>query len=173
VCLYRRKCLQEGRATVKLDDKLIESYLREQRVLVSGAGGSIGSELCRQVCRFNPQKLVLLERAESPLYEIELELKKTFGGIDIIPVLGDIQDKDHLNACFKKHKPQTVFHAAAYKHVPMLETQPWRAIENNIIGTANLVDVSDEFGLERFVLVSTDKAVRPANVMGASRESPR
>jgi FlaA1/EpsC-like NDP-sugar epimerase len=157
------------RETVKLDDKLIESYIRDHRVLVSGAGGSIGSELCRQLCRFNPRKLVLFERAESPLYEIELELKKTFNGIEITPMLGDIQDKDHLAACFEKHKPQTVFHAAAYKHVPMLEMQPWRAVENNIIGTANLVDVSDRFGLERFVLVSTDKAVRPVNVMGASK----
>lgn len=157
------------RETVKLDEKLIESYIRGHRVLVTGGGGSIGSELCRQIASFNPQQLVIFERAESPLYEIELDLRKSFGHIDVIPVLGDIQDREHLTRCFEKFRPRTVFHAAAYKHVPMLETQPWKAIENNIRGTANLVSVSNESEVEHFLMVSTDKAVKPANIMGASK----
>jgi FlaA1/EpsC-like NDP-sugar epimerase len=158
-----------GRETVKLDERLIEACLKGQRVLVTGAGGSIGSELCRQICRFDPETLILFERAESPLYEIDLELRNSHPHLGVVPVLGDIQDKDCLRKVFERLKPQTVFHAAAYKHVPMLELQPWKALENNILGTLNIVDVSDEFGLERFVLVSTDKAVRPKNVMGASK----
>jgi FlaA1/EpsC-like NDP-sugar epimerase len=158
-----------GRETVKLDERLIESCIKGQRVVVTGAGGSIGSELCRQICRFNPEKLILFERAESPLYEIDLELRNTCKDLQIVPVLGDIQDRDHLRKTFDRLRPQSVFHAAAYKHVPMLEIQPWKAIENNILGTKKLVDVSAEFHLERFVLVSTDKAVRSANVMGVSK----
>lgn len=158
-----------GRETVKLDERLIDSCLRGQRVLVTGAGGSIGSELCRQICRFGPERLVLFERAESPLYEIELDLKKDFGQLNIVPILADIQDAAALRRTFQAHQPQIAFHAAAYKHVPMLELQPWKAVENNIIGTQCLLDVADEFNLERFVLVSTDKAVKPGNVMGASK----
>ena len=158
-----------GRETVKLDEKMISEYIRGRQVVVTGAGGSIGSELCRQICRFDPGAIVLFERAESPLYEIDLELRKTCGHLNIVPVLGDIRDKNHLRKIFDFLRPQTVFHAAAYKHVPMLEIQPWKALENNILGTLNLIDVSDEFGTERFVLVSTDKAVRASNVMGASK----
>jgi len=158
-----------GRETVKLDEKLIDSCLRGQRVLVTGAGGSIGSELCRQICRFRPEALVLFERAESPLYEIELDLKRDFGHLNIVPILADVQDAASLRRTFQVYKPQIVFHAAAYKHVPMLELQPWKGVENNIIGTQCLLDVADEFNLERFVLVSTDKAVKPGNVMGASK----
>ena len=121
-----------GRETVKLDEKRIEECLRGQRVMVTGAGGSIGSELCRQICRFGPEKLILFERAESPLYEIDLELRSNCGHVNIVPVLGDIQDGDHLRKTFEAHGPQIVFHAAAYKHVPMLELQPWKAVENNI-----------------------------------------
>jgi FlaA1/EpsC-like NDP-sugar epimerase len=157
------------RETVKLDEKMIESYICGHRVLVTGGGGSIGSELCRQIASYNPQQLVIFERAESPLYEIELELRKKFSFINVIPVLGDIQDREHLKGCFEKYRPRTVLHAAAYKHVPMLETQPWKAIENNVRGTANLVGISNEFEVEHFLMVSTDKAVRPANVMGASK----
>ena len=158
-----------GRATVKLDEKRIEECLRDQCVMVTGAGGSIGSELCRQICRFGPEKLILFERAESPLYEIDLELRSNCGDVKIVPVLGDIQDGDHLRKTFEAHRPQIVFHAAAYKHVPMLELQPWKAVENNILGTQRLLDVANEFELELLVLVSTDKAVKSANVMGASK----
>jgi FlaA1/EpsC-like NDP-sugar epimerase len=158
-----------GREMVKLDEKQIGAYLKGQNVLVTGAGGSIGSELCRQICRFKPGSILLFERAESPLYEIELELKKNFIGINVVPILADIQDKLQIEKVFRKYKPQTVFHAAAYKHVPMLELQPWKALENNIQGTANLVEIVSKFNIERFVFVSTDKAVRPTNVMGASK----
>jgi FlaA1/EpsC-like NDP-sugar epimerase len=158
-----------GREDVRLDEKGIGAYIEGNCVMISGAGGSIGSELCRQVCRFNPKEVVLYERAESPLYEIELELKRNFKDIRIVPVLGDIQNAEHLSKLFDAHAPRTVFHAAAYKHVPMLELQPWKAVENNILGTANLLNTVKKFEIDRFVFVSTDKAVRPTNVMGASK----
>lgn len=158
-----------GREVIHLDEEKIGSYLQGQTVLVTGAGGSIGSELCRQICRFAPQKVVLLERAESPLYEIELELKENFPGVEMVPTLTDVQDRCQLEKVFDRWCPQTVFHAAAYKHVPMLEHQPWRAIENNVLGTENVVAAAERAGAERFVFISTDKAVRPTNVMGASK----
>ncbi|MCD6225122.1 MAG: polysaccharide biosynthesis protein [Deltaproteobacteria bacterium] len=158
-----------SRDVIRLDKDKIGSYLTGGRVLITGAGGSIGSELCRQVCRFNPSSVMLYESAESPLYEIELELKKRFKSVTVVPVLADIRDKTQLTHVFKQYKPQTVFHAAAYKHVPMMELHPWKAIENNIAGTLNLVEVAKKFKIKQFVFVSTDKAVRPANVMGASK----
>jgi len=158
-----------GREVIKLDDDKIESYLRDQCVMVTGAGGSIGSELCRQICRFRPDCLLLFERAESPLYEIDRELKQDFYNIKTIPVLADIQDKNILEKVFASYKPRIVFHAAAYKHVPMLEMQPWKAVDNNIQGTANLIEITNKYSVERFVFVSTDKAVRPANIMGVSK----
>ncbi|MGD2272968.1 MAG: nucleoside-diphosphate sugar epimerase/dehydratase [Desulfobacterales bacterium] len=158
-----------GREPIKLDETRIGAYLHGQTVLVTGAGGSIGSELCRQICRYKPENIVLYERAESPLYEIELELKKNFASIQVLPVLGDVQNIDQLEKTFETFRPHTVFHAAAYKHVPMLELQPWKAVENNILGTAHLVKVVKKFDVERFVFVSTDKAVRPTNIMGATK----
>jgi len=158
-----------GRDLIRLDEDKIGSYLQDQCVMVTGAGGSIGSELCRQICRFKPHRIVMIERAESPLYEINLELNQDFSDIKTIPVLADIQDKEQLEKAFEIYRPQTVFHAAAYKHVPMLEMQPWKAVDNNIQGTANLVEITNKYDVGRFVFVSTDKAVRPANVMGASK----
>jgi len=158
-----------GREVIELDEKQIGAYLHGQTVLVTGAGGSIGSELCQQICRFRPKCVVLFERAETPLYEIELELKQNFGGINIVPLLADVQDIRQIEKAFENYYPQTVFHAAAYKHVPMLELQPWKVIKNNVLGTSNIVEVTNKFDVERFVFVSTDKAVRPANVMGASK----
>jgi len=157
------------REAVHLEEDRIEAYLKGGRVLITGAGGSIGSELCRQIARFRPACLVLFERAESPLYEIELELNRLYPEITIYPVLGDILDEDLLHRTFQEFRPQTVFHAAAYKHVPMLERQPWRAIENNIIGTFKVTAAANAFASERFVFVSTDKAVRPTNIMGVSK----
>jgi FlaA1/EpsC-like NDP-sugar epimerase len=158
-----------GREIIKLDEIKIGAYLKGQCVLVTGAGGSIGSELCRQICKFEPEKIVLIERAESPLYEIELELKQNLTPVVIVPILADIQNLNQLDKAFTSHRPQIVFHAAAYKHVPMIERQPWKAIDNNIMGTKNLVEISSQHNVERFVFVSTDKAVRSANVMGASK----
>ena len=158
-----------GREVVHLEEDRIGSYIEQKQVLVTGAGGSIGSELCRQICRFNPKTIVLFDQAESPLYDIDLELRRNFPYIQIVPVLGDIRNQERLFHAFDTHKPQIVFHAAAYKHVPMLEIQPWEAILNNIAGTRNLVNIANQFNVERFVLVSTDKAVRPTNIMGTTK----
>ena len=137
--------------------------------MVTGAGGSIGIGLCRQICRYKPEQLILFERAESPLFEIDLELKKNFPDIDVVPILGDIQNPGEVIRIFSQYRPEIVFHAAAYKHVPMLEVHPWKAVENNIVGTCNLIEAARTFQCERFVFVSTDKAVNPTNVMGATK----
>ena len=158
-----------GREIINLEEEKIGAHLKDKKVLVTGAGGSIGSELCRQICRFEPEKIILFERAESPLHAIELELKQTFKDVKVVSILADIQDIKQLNKAFEANRPQIIFHAAAYKHVPMLELQPWKAIDNNILGTKNLIEVSTKNNVARFVFVSTDKAVRPANVMGASK----
>ena len=158
-----------GREVVNLDEARIGSCLQGRSVLVTGAGGSIGSELCRQICRFGPETIVLYERAESPLYELELELKQNFSNVKILPLLADVRDRRQLEKAFEASSPQVVFHAAAYKHVPMLELHPWKAIKNNILGTRNLIDIAKRFEVERFVFVSTDKAVHPVNVMGSSK----
>jgi FlaA1/EpsC-like NDP-sugar epimerase len=158
-----------GREPVRLDTEGIGGYLGRKCVLVTGAGGSIGTGLCRQICRFAPETIVLVERAESPLYEIDLELTKNFKDVTVVPVLADIQDKAELIRIFTRFRPEIVFHAAAYKHVPMMEKHPWKAVENNIMGTRNLVETARNFKCDRFVFVSTDKAVNPANVMGASK----
>jgi FlaA1/EpsC-like NDP-sugar epimerase len=158
-----------GREVVRLEEERIAGYLGKARVLVTGAGGSIGSELGRQICRFGPSCLILYDRAESPLCEIDLELRTDYPEAKVVPILGDIRDRSQLSRALSDYRPQVVFHAAAYKHVPMMELQPWKAVRNNILGTRNVMDMSREHGVERFVLVSTDKAVRPANVMGASK----
>ena len=160
-----------GRESVKLDEARIGAYLEGRSVVVTGAGGSIGSELCRQVCKFRPKSIVLYERAETPLYELELELKEGFPEVEIIAQLADVRDRNQLEKAFEAARPQAVFHAAAYKHVPMLELQPWKAVKNNIQGTRNLIDMSNKLEVERFVFVSTDKAVRPVNVMGACKRA--
>jgi FlaA1/EpsC-like NDP-sugar epimerase len=158
-----------GREAVKLDEASIGAYIKARNVLVTGAGGSIGSELCRQICRFRPERIVLYERSETPLYELELELKESFPEVEIVALLADVRDRNQLQKAFEALRPQAVFHAAAYKHVPMLELQPWKAVKNNIQGARNLIDMSNAFDVERFVFVSTDKAVRPVNVMGATK----
>ncbi|HBT89126.1 MULTISPECIES: nucleoside-diphosphate sugar epimerase/dehydratase [unclassified Desulfobacter] len=158
-----------GRQPVSLDQESIGEYLGHRIVMVTGAGGSIGIGLCRQICRYKPEQLILFERAESPLFEIDLELKKNFPDIDVVPILGDIQNPGEVIRIFSQYRPEIVFHAAAYKHVPMLEVHPWKAVENNIVGTCNLIEAARTFQCERFVFVSTDKAVNPTNVMGATK----
>ena len=158
-----------GRTEAQLDVAGIESYLKGKVVLVTGAGGSIGSELCRQIIKFEPARIVLYDAGEANLYAIEMELRHEFGFDRYAAVLGQVQDERLLNHTFARHKPQVVFHAAAYKHVPMLELNPWQAVVNNIEGSRCVMDLAEGHGVERFVLVSTDKAVRPTNVMGASK----
>jgi FlaA1/EpsC-like NDP-sugar epimerase len=158
-----------GREEVHLDEVGIKSYLTGKVVLVTGAGGSIGSELCRQIIRFAPRKLILFDAGEENLYSIEMELLHQRGFSGYVPVLGQVQDAALIDSIFRVHRPDVVFHAAAYKHVPMLECNPWQAVANNILGSRTVMEASERHGVQRFVLVSTDKAVRPTNVMGASK----
>lgn len=158
-----------GREPVSLEKEKIGQYLTGKRVLITGAGGSIGSELCRQIARYNPASLILLDRTEKNLYDIEMDMWRNFSYIKYIPVLGDIRHKGEVKSIFEKYHPEVVFHAAAYKHVPMIEINPWEAIYNNILGSKNVIEIASDSGIGRFVLVSTDKAVNPTNVMGASK----
>ena len=158
-----------GRLPVKLDIEAIDGYLAGKRVLVTGGGGSIGSELCRQVAKAKPRQLIIFEHGEFNLYSIEMELRNKFPELDLIAVLGDVKIENRVAWAFKHFRPEVVFHAAAYKHVPMLETNPAEGVFNNVIGTKMVADAADRFGVKRFVLVSTDKAVNPANVMGTTK----
>ena len=158
-----------GRKPVALDNTAIAGLIKNKVVLVTGAGGSIGSELCRQIAAFDPAKLILLERSEPALFAIEQELAKDFQWLSIEPVAASVCNKDRINAIFKKFRPQVVFHAAAHKHVPLMERQPAEAILNNSIGTLIVSQAASAHGCEKFILVSTDKAVNPTNVMGASK----
>jgi len=158
-----------GRDSVVLDEAGIRNYLTGKRVLVSGAAGSIGSELCRQLARFEPSSLILLDNAETPLFYIERELRAKFPEQRLAPVLGDIRDREKLEAVFEEFMPEVVFHAAAYKHVPMMEFNQVEAVTNNIGGTKIMADAAHRFGVDNFVMISTDKAVNPTNVMGASK----
>ncbi len=158
-----------GRAPVRLDLGNIQKKLRGESILITGAGGSIGSELCRQVSRFGPRKLVLFERSENDLFQLCWELRRDFPGLDYIPVIGDILDVGLLREVFAAHRPCSVFHAAAYKHVPMMETNCFQAVTNNIFGTYNVALVARQFEVGDFVMISTDKAVKPTNIMGVSK----
>ncbi len=158
-----------GRDPVKLDNENIENLIREKVVLVTGAGGSIGSELCRQIIKFNPQKLVMLDIYENSLYDIELELKSKYPKIEIDAIIGSVRDRKRLDQVFEKYNPYLVFHAAAHKHVPLMENSPLEAIKNNVFGTYNVVDACDKYNVKRFILISTDKAVNPTNIMGATK----
>jgi FlaA1/EpsC-like NDP-sugar epimerase len=158
-----------GRKEVHLDRSSISQYIYGKRVLVTGAGGSIGSELVRNCLTYDPELLVLLDQSEHNLFKIEREFSESKHPISFQPILGDIRDKILLHRVFASFKPHVVFHAAAYKHVPMQEDHPWEAILTNIQGTMNLIDVSEDYGVDRFVLVSTDKAVNPTNIMGATK----
>lgn len=158
-----------GRESIKLDIDIIKDQLENKRILITGAAGSIGSGLVRQVLKFNPNFLVLFDQAESPLYELETELKedKLLGKAEA--VIGDIRNEKRMRRMFNHFKPEIVFHAAAYKHVPLMEMNPSEAVLTNILGTKLLADLSNEFGVEKFVMISTDKAVNPTNVMGTSK----
>ncbi|MFK4708463.1 FlaA1/EpsC-like NDP-sugar epimerase [Roseateles asaccharophilus] len=162
-----------GREPVQLDEGGISETISGKVVLVTGAGGSIGSELCRQIARYGPRSIVLYELSEYALYAIEQTLAESFPHLPLVRVIGDVKDLDHLRACFVRHRPQLVFHAAAFKHVPLMEESDNSAacIRNNTLGTYNAALAAAEVGVQRFVLISTDKAVNPTNVMGATKRA--
>lgn len=158
-----------GRDVIKLNNPIVEQDLRGKRILITGAAGSIGSEMVHQVMLCAPERLVLIDQSESALYEIERELKGSPLRSRIFIYLADITNEERVKAIFQEHKPELVYHAAAYKHVPMMESNPSEAISCNILGTKLLADISVEFGVKKFVMISTDKAVNPTNVMGCSK----
>ncbi|MBU1290323.1 polysaccharide biosynthesis protein, partial [bacterium] len=167
-----------GREPIDLNLEEISGYLEGKRVMVTGGGGSIGGELARQICRFGPKSLILLDHSENGLFHINLELEGKWTGVgeeagaemEIVPVVADIRDRDKMDKIFKKYIPEVVFHAAAHKHVPMMEYHPDEAVMNNIIGTKNVAELAEKYGAERVVMISTDKAINPTSVMGASKQ---
>ncbi len=158
-----------GRKAVELDLDLIEAFAKDKTILVTGAGGSIGSEMCRQVCNFGPKLLLLVEQAENPLFYVERELNKQFPTVCMETLICNITDKIRVDKIFKKYKPQVVIHAAAHKHVPLMELNAGEAIKNNIVGTQVVADAADNHGTANFVMISTDKAVNPTSIMGSSK----
>jgi FlaA1/EpsC-like NDP-sugar epimerase len=163
------------REPVKTDIESVKKYIRNKSVLVTGAGGSIGSELCRQIVNYHPSNLILFDRCENSLFKIDIELSSANGNDNgtlqgnIIPIVGDVVNPATMDYVFSKYKPQIVFHAAAYKHVPLMEHNPIEAVKNNILGTKNLIDISADHNVESFVMISTDKAVNPTSIMGATK----
>ena len=158
-----------GRAPVASDLSAVERDLAGRTVMVTGGAGSIGSELARQIARFGPSRLILLEQAESPLYYVHLELVKAHPTLDVVPAIGDITDRKRVEELFRRYEPEYVFHAAAYKHVPMMEANPAEAVSNNVLGTLQLAECAARHGARKFVLISTDKAVNPSSVMGTTK----
>jgi FlaA1/EpsC-like NDP-sugar epimerase len=158
-----------GREVVQLDVEQIEGFLRDKVIMVTGAGGSIGSEMCRQVCRFRPKLLLLVEQAENPLFYMDRELRSTFPDVATKAIVCDITDETRVDGIFKMHKPEVVIHAAAHKHVPLMELNPDEAIKNNVTGTMVMANAADKHGSKSFVMISTDKAVNPTSIMGSSK----
>lgn len=157
------------RPPIQIDMKRVASHIEGKRVLVTGAAGSIGSEIMRQVIMFNPQQLILLDQAETPLHDVRLEISDTWRDVNAVTVVADISNKVRMESLFERYRPQYVFHAAAYKHVPMMEDDVYESVCNNIVGTRVLADLAVRYSVEKFVMVSTDKAVNPTNVMGCSK----
>ncbi|MFC2947709.1 polysaccharide biosynthesis protein [Virgibacillus sediminis] len=160
-----------GREPVKLDINKISEYVTGKTVMVTGAGGSIGSEICRQIMSFTPGKIILVGHGEFSIYTIDIELRQKFGNrdIEIVPIIADVQDRGRIFDIVEKHQPEIIYHAAAHKHVPLMEDNPHEAVKNNIIGTKNVAEAADAYRVNKFVMVSTDKAVNPTNVMGATK----
>ena len=158
-----------GRDPIKLENHNVASLMKNKVVLITGGGGSIGSEICRQIITYNPKKLIILDIYENNLYDIEMELRGQYPNKKIEAVVASVRDKERMEDVFKKYKPSIVLHAAAHKHVPLMENSPLEAIHNNIFGTYNVVNLSDKYKVEKFVLISTDKAVNPTNIMGATK----
>lgn len=158
-----------GREPIKLDHKGISEYLTGRRVLVTGGGGSIGSELCRQIAQFSPKELMILDIYENNAYDLQNELLRTFPDLNLRVLIASVRDRKRLESIFQNYKPEVVFHAAAHKHVPLMEENPTEAIKNNVFGTLNVAECADKYGVNKFVLISTDKAVNPTNIMGATK----
>ncbi|MBU5427907.1 polysaccharide biosynthesis protein [Tissierella pigra] len=158
-----------GREEIKTNLREISSYITNKIVLVTGGGGSIGSELCRQIANFNPKKLIIVDIYENNVYDIQNELLRKYKNLNLRTVIASIRDKDRIMELMNNEKPQVVFHAAAHKHVPLMEESPKEAIKNNVFGTLNLAQAADKVGVDKFVMISTDKAVNPTNIMGASK----
>lgn len=158
-----------GREPVKIDLDEVASYLTDRVVLITGAGGSIGSEICRQVAGIAPKQLIILDHSENNIYDIENELQSISPHLPLQPIIADIQNKERIKEIFARHKPDVVFHAAAHKHVPLMEQNPVEAVHNNVFGTLNVVECAHEYGVAKFVLISTDKAVNPTSVMGTTK----
>ena len=158
-----------GREEIKLDYEGIADYLEDKIVLVTGGGGSIGSELCRQISKFNPKQLIIFDIYENNAYEIQNELKRNYPHLDLVTLIGSVRDRERLSQVYSKYRPNVVFHAAAHKHVPLMEISPEEAIKNNVVGTFNTAEFANKYGVEKFVLISTDKAVNPTNIMGATK----
>ena len=158
-----------GREPVNVELDLVMGYVKDKTVLVTGGGGSIGSELCRQIAGHKPKQLIIVDIYENNAYDIELELRHNFPELDLVVLIASVRNLDRLDSIFAKYRPNLVYHAAAHKHVPLMENSPNEAIKNNVLGTYNTVKTADKYGVDRFVLISTDKAVNPTNVMGASK----
>ena len=158
-----------GREPVQLDDKLVASFLRNRTVVVTGAGGSIGSELCRQIAHQKPRRLLLIERSEPALFTVSYELRRSFPGMEIEALLCDVCDRERLDWVFSRYRPNVVFHAAAHKHVPMMELNPGEAVKNNVFGSRLVAEAADRHRVDAFVFVSTDKAVNPTSIMGTTK----
>ena len=158
-----------GRDEIELDKVGVSNYLKDKVVLVTGGGGSIGSELCRQIATFKPKKLLILDIYENNAYDIQNELKRNMPELDQFTIIASVRDKRRLRKIFNEYKPEVIFHAAAHKHVPLMEENSEEAIKNNVVGTLNVAECADEFNAEKFVLISTDKAVNPTNIMGATK----
>jgi FlaA1/EpsC-like NDP-sugar epimerase len=158
-----------GRQVVQLDLNSIEAFTRDKTILVTGAGGSIGSELCRQICQFGPGRLLLVDQAENPLFYVERDLGKRFADVAIEPIVCNITDRNRAEEIFERYRPAVVIHAAAHKHVPLMELNAREAIKNNVAGTQVIADASDRHGAAHFVMISTDKAVNPTSIMGSSK----
>lgn len=158
-----------GREQIKVNLDEIMGYIENQKVLVTGGGGSIGSELCRQIAIHNPKQLIIVDIYENNAYDIEQELRRKLPNLNLVVLIASIRDKGKVEDIFKKYRPDIVFNAAAHKHVPLMETSPNEAIKNNVFGTLNVARAADRFKTKRFVQISTDKAVNPTNIMGASK----
>lgn len=158
-----------GREPIKVDMKKVTAFLKDQTVLVTGGGGSIGSELCRQIAAAKPKRLIIVDIYENNAYEIQQELKRKYPKLDLVVLIASVRNTNRINKIFETYLPNIVFHAAAHKHVPLMEESPNEAIKNNVFGTLKTVQAADRYGVERFVLISTDKAVNPTNIMGASK----